>query len=47
MAVAADVVSVTGGRSLHHNMRDLVRRFLDARRITGFQDLEDWGYSPT
>ena len=28
-------------------MRGLVRRFLDDRQITGFQDLEDWGYSPT
>jgi hypothetical protein len=38
---------VTRGRSLHENMRDLVRRFLDERQIQKLSDLEQWGYMPT
>jgi hypothetical protein len=40
-------VIVTRGKSLHDNMRDLVRRFVDDRNITDFADLEQWGYEPT
>jgi hypothetical protein len=40
-------VIVTRGRSLHDNMRGLVRRFLDERQIQGLADLEQWGYEPT
>ena len=40
-------VIVTRGRSLHDNMRGLVRRFLDERQIQGFEDLRQWGYEPT
>jgi len=40
-------VIVTRGRSLHENMRDLVRRFLDERQIQDFDSLRDWGYEPT
>lgn len=38
---------VTRGKSLHENMRDLVRRFLDERQIQKLSDLEQWGYMPT
>jgi hypothetical protein len=40
-------VIVTRGRSLHDNMRDLVRRFLDERDIHRLDDLRQWGYEPT
>ncbi len=40
-------VIVTRGRSLHDNMRALVRRFLDERQIQGIDDLRHWGYEPT
>lgn len=40
-------VIVTRGRSLHDNMRGLVRRFLDERQIQGLEDLKQWGYEPT
>jgi hypothetical protein len=40
-------VIVTRGRSLHENMRDLVRRFIDERDIRGLDDLQQWGYEPT
>jgi hypothetical protein len=45
-AISAGVI-VTRGRSLHDNMRGLVRRFLDERQIQGLADLEQWGYEPT
>src|SRR5262245_48832016 len=38
---------VTRGRSLHQNMRTLVRRFVDERRIHSFDDIKEWGYEPT
>ncbi len=38
---------VTRGRSLQDNLRGLVRRFLDERRIQTFEDLVEWGYEPT
>jgi hypothetical protein len=40
-------VIVTRGRSLHENMRALVRRFCEERNINDFNDLERWGYVPT
>jgi len=40
-------IIVTRGRSLHENMRSLVRRFCDQRGIDGLDDLEQWGYIPT
>jgi Restriction endonuclease BglII len=45
-AISVGVI-VTRGKSLHENMRDLVRRFLDDRQIEKLSDLEQWGYSPT
>src|ERR1700735_2197275 len=45
-AISVGVI-VTRGRSLHDNMRGLVRRFLDERQIQGLDDLRQWGYSPT
>jgi len=38
---------VTRGRSLHDNMRGLVRRFLDERGIDDLGGLVEWGYEPT
>ena len=40
-------IIVTRGKSLHENMRDLVRRFLDERQIQNLDDLQQWGYDPT
>jgi hypothetical protein len=40
-------IIVTRGKSLHENMRVLVRRFLDKHGIDEFTDLERWGYIPT
>jgi hypothetical protein len=40
-------VIVTRGRSLHENMRSLVRRFLDERKIATLDDMKQWGYEPT
>ena len=40
-------IIVTRGRSLHENMRDLVRQFVDVREVEDFADLERWGYEPT
>lgn len=40
-------IIVTRGKSLHENMRDMVRRFVDERQIQKLEDLEQWGYSPT
>jgi hypothetical protein len=38
---------VTRGKSLHDNMRTLVRRFVDDRQIQTFDDIKQWGYEPT
>lgn len=40
-------IIVTRGRSLHENMRELVRRFLDERQLLTLDDLRVWGYDPT
>lgn len=40
-------VIVTRGKSLHDNMRALVRRFLDERNIGDLDSLREWGYDPT
>jgi hypothetical protein len=45
-AISVGII-VTRGRSLHTNMRDLVRRFFDEHQIQTFEDLEYWGYAPT
>jgi hypothetical protein len=45
-AISVGVI-VTRGRSLHENMRDLVKRFLDEHHIDQLGDLEEWGYNPT
>jgi hypothetical protein len=45
-AISVGVI-VTRGKSLHDNMRGLVRRFLDERHIQGLDDLWQWGYEPT
>ena len=45
-AISVGVI-VTRGRSLHENMRDMVRRFLNERQISQLGDLAEWGYEPT
>jgi hypothetical protein len=45
-AISVGII-VTRGRSLHANMRGLVLRFLEERRIETLEDLEQWHYSPT
>lgn len=45
-AISVGIV-VTRGRSLHSNMRTLVRRFVDERQVQAFTDLRPWGYEPT
>ena len=45
-AISVGVI-VTRGKSLHDNMRDMVRRFLDEKQLQTFGDLEQWGYIPT
>ena len=45
-AISVGVI-VTRGKSLHENMRDLVRRFLDERQLQSLDDLKQWGYDPT
>jgi hypothetical protein len=40
-------VIVTRGRSLHENMRSMVSRFLDERRVETLEDMRQWGYDPT
>ena len=45
-AISVGII-VTRGRTLHENMRDLVRRFLDERQIQNLEDLRQWGYEPT
>ena len=45
-AISVGVI-VTRGKSLHDNMRNIVRRFLDDRQIHNFEDLRQWKYEPT
>lgn len=45
-AISVGII-VTRGKSLHENMRTLVRRFLDERDINQLDDLKHWGYDPT
>jgi hypothetical protein len=45
-AISVGII-VTRGRSLHENMRSLVRRFLDERQIQKLDELRQWGYDPT
>jgi hypothetical protein len=45
-AISVGVI-VTRGQSLHNNMRERVRRFLDERQIENFDGLREWGYEPT
>ncbi|MBM3562573.1 MAG: restriction endonuclease [Alphaproteobacteria bacterium] len=40
-------IIVTRGKSLHQNMRNLVRRFIDEHHIDNFDSLGEWGYDPT
>jgi Restriction endonuclease BglII len=45
-AISVGII-VTRGKSLHENMRKLVKRFLDERQIQKLDDLKQWGYDPT
>lgn len=45
-AISVGII-VTRGKSLHENMRALVRRFLDERKLDELDDLREWGYDPT
>lgn len=45
-AISVGII-VTRGRSLHENMKAMVGRFFDERKIQTFDDLERWGYNPT
>lgn len=45
-AISVGVI-ITRGKSLHENMRTLVGRFYDERKIVSFDDLKSWGYEPT
>ncbi|MCC6949562.1 MAG: restriction endonuclease [Bradyrhizobiaceae bacterium] len=45
-AISVGIV-ITRGRSLHENMRLLVRKFVEERQIQSFNDLAPWGYQPT
>lgn len=45
-AISVGII-VTRGRSLHENMRTLVRRFVDERQAQSFDLLKQWGYEPT
>jgi hypothetical protein len=40
-------IIVTRGRSLHENMRSLVRQFMTERHIASLDDMRQWGYDPT
>ena len=40
-------IIVTRGKSLHENMRELVRRFVDEHELEELDDLREWGYDPT
>jgi hypothetical protein len=45
-AISVGII-LTRGRSLHENMRALVRRFVDERQAQSFDALKTWGYEPT
>jgi len=45
-AISVGII-VTRGRSLHENMRVLVRKFVDERQTQSFDQLKHWGYEPT
>lgn len=45
-AISVGII-VTRGRTLQEQMRTLVRRFVDERKIGSFNDLKAWGYEPT
>jgi hypothetical protein len=45
-AISVGII-ITRGRSLHENMRGLVRRFVDERQIRDLEDIKRWGYEPT
>ncbi|MBU8542170.1 MULTISPECIES: BglII/BstYI family type II restriction endonuclease [Roseomonadaceae] len=45
-AISVGII-VTRGKSLHANMRDLVRRFLEERELGSLEELKGWGYHPT
>jgi len=45
-AISVGII-VTRGKSLQEQMRKLVRRFVDERKIHSFGDLISWGYEPT
>ncbi|HEX3936397.1 MAG TPA: BglII/BstYI family type II restriction endonuclease [Xanthobacteraceae bacterium] len=45
-AISVGII-VTRGRSLHENMRSLVRKFVDERQALSFDQLKQWGYEPT
>ncbi len=45
-AISVGII-VTRGKSLHENLRRLVRRFVEERQIQSFEDLKEWGYEPT
>lgn len=45
-AISVGII-VTRGKSLHDNMRQMVRRFLDERQVQGLADLAEWKYEPT
>jgi Restriction endonuclease BglII len=45
-AISVGII-ITRGRSLHENMRALVRRFVDERQIRELDDIKRWGYEPT
>jgi hypothetical protein len=45
-AISVGVI-VTRGKSLHENMRVLVKRFMTERQILNFDDLVRWNYVPT
>ncbi|MGF6428236.1 BglII/BstYI family type II restriction endonuclease [Bradyrhizobium elkanii] len=45
-AISAGII-ITRGKSLHDNMKTLVRKFIDERQIQSFDGLKEWGYEPT
>jgi hypothetical protein len=45
-AISVGII-ITRGRSLHDNMRPMVRRFLAERQINSLEDIRAWGYDPT
>jgi hypothetical protein len=45
-AISAGII-ITRGRSLHDNMKQMVRRFLVERQISSLEGIRAWGYDPT